>query len=1025
MALYQPTNISPSSLNGTGVIDATKDLTVSWQINGYGGMIGWQIKIMRNDAESTLVYDSTMLHSEHYSPDTGDVGYVYIYGKNENGDDVPFSWTIPAADLAGKVVNGYENGYKLRINQQYTDESGEKVTVVQNSPVFFMAQAAWNWTYSWSATQTMREPLFQAFYPMNSPAQWHRWRLAGASTDNILYDSGRIYSDNNPNYRPENLVDGHTYHIRLDGQNTSGATADTGWFQFTVNYTLNTNAHIRCKAYYVSGMPCVYVALEADANDAVTRGGLFPYYGWDVYRVKTGSDLMEHAAVIPNGQYSFYDFGIKNNTEYTYEIFSNFIGNGAYHYTSNAVKMSNYWNWSLVETVPKTDMLNHAYDRYASWDNNTSNIMYHVVRVFQFQGNVKSGNVSNDNSPFVGENFTGYPIVQKSSRRGLSGTLKGMTGIVKNAAYSDSIDTNDAIQAMSSSETVKFLRDRKGNFRRVEIDGPIVKNTSDENAEQAVEIQIPWVETGNADGCQVVSTVDDGLLMYANDFKTVAPPSEYLISANLSAGEYKWTASGIGSGSVQLSKIIGMTETTVGSISAGSLTGTFTLESVGSLYATGSAANITVNGFLLQKTGEYEEEVTPTPGEITIDANGYGTQIAILEPGATYDWEYTSADIETGATVKLRLVQQTGSTVTQTDKAVFDDGPLSGTFSTVGDADSATLWLVTSTADPVEVDGWSLTKTGGGGGDQPQVRSSDTVYLLAGNLSAGTWQYTLNGVTYTNPITGRVLTVADGTTVNTFDIGNTASGSFTATEPVNLYIYNPNGTEFTIMSYTLVQTAQPEDPDTGIVYQNNLTVQGNVLVSNYTVPTIASSTMELKATGITAPNAAYGLDANTKVVWRYKKQNGDKYGYTKDKSELLSGFYPSLSGVIDYVSLELSFPQTPPPVTITGLTFKNYSTGTTLYSAESLTLNYASLINTTLAAGSYSVYGTSITGTANVTFFCQAGNMYSDSKTVTLNSSNITTTQTITVSSTLNAIYVTCPYEDEVTITGLTIIKND
>lgn len=1019
MALYQPTNISPSSLNGTGVIDATKDLTVSWQINGYGGMIGWQIQIMRNDSESTLVYDSTMLHSEFYAPETGTVNYVLIYGKDENGDDVPFSWTIPAEDLAGKVVNGYANGYKLRINQQYRDENNNYVTVVQNSPVVFMAQAAWEWNYSWSETQTRREPLFSAFPPPLTSVQWHRWRLAGEFTDNLLYDSGRIYTDNMPNYRAQNLIDGHVYHVRLDGQGVNGAIADTGWFRFTVNYTLQTNEHIQCKAYYVAGMPCVYVTLEADSDDTSTRTGLFSYYGWDVYRVKTGSDLMEHAAVIPNGQYSFYDFGIRNNTEYTYEIFTNFIGSPAYHYTSNPMKMSNYWNWSLVETVPRTDGLNRTRERLATWSNDISNTMYHVVKVYQFQGNVKSGNISNDNSPFVGDNFTGYPIVQKSSRIGLSGTLKGMTGLVKNTKYTDSIGTIDDLTTMSARETVKFLRDRKGNLRRVEVDAPIVKNTSDQNAEQAVEIQIPWVETGAADECQIVSTLDDGLLMYTNDFTPTT--GQYALAVSLSAGEYKWSANGISAGSVQLSKRIGTgSAETVGTIGADTLTGTFTLEGVGSLYASGSTANITVSGFLLQKTSEYEEEVQPTPGEIAIEQNQYGTQIAIIETGASYDWEYTNAVIPTGATVKLRLVQQVGNTVTQTDKAVLESGALSGTFTTVGDADSATLWLVTSTADPVEVTGWDLTKTGGGGGgDQPQVRSSEVNYLLRGNLAAGTWQYSLNGVSYNNPITGRVMTVANGTVVNVFDIGNTASGSFTVAEPVNLYIYNPSGTEFTIMSYSLVQTAEPEDPDTGIIYQDDLTVQGNVLVTDYTVPTMLPSTMELKASGVSAPNAYSGS-----VVWRYQKQNGDRYGYSIGESQLLSGYYPGLNGTFDYISLEVNLPLTPPPVTLTGLTFRNDTTGDTLYSASSLTLNCASLINTPLAAGSYSVYGSSITGTANVTFFYQAGESADNYSRVTLNSSNITTVQTITMSRTVNAIYVTCPYEDECTITGLTILKN-
>ena len=60
MALFQPTNITPSSFSGpaAGTVDVTQNLTVSWQVNGNSPMTAYQIIIMQNDTASTQVLDT-------------------------------------------------------------------------------------------------------------------------------------------------------------------------------------------------------------------------------------------------------------------------------------------------------------------------------------------------------------------------------------------------------------------------------------------------------------------------------------------------------------------------------------------------------------------------------------------------------------------------------------------------------------------------------------------------------------------------------------------------------------------------------------------------------------------------------------------------------------------------------------------------------------------------------------------------------------------------------------------------------
>lgn len=55
MALFQPTNIIPSSLIGQGTVDVEKPMEISWQVNGNSAMTAFQIDFYMNDTASTYV----------------------------------------------------------------------------------------------------------------------------------------------------------------------------------------------------------------------------------------------------------------------------------------------------------------------------------------------------------------------------------------------------------------------------------------------------------------------------------------------------------------------------------------------------------------------------------------------------------------------------------------------------------------------------------------------------------------------------------------------------------------------------------------------------------------------------------------------------------------------------------------------------------------------------------------------------------------------------------------------------------
>ena len=94
MALFMPTNITPSTLGalGSGTVDAGKDMTVTWQVDGQNAMTAFEIRIFSNTAASTQLY--TTGRRTDGCP---------FYGRNAKGDAVLFAYTIPASVLAAAV----------------------------------------------------------------------------------------------------------------------------------------------------------------------------------------------------------------------------------------------------------------------------------------------------------------------------------------------------------------------------------------------------------------------------------------------------------------------------------------------------------------------------------------------------------------------------------------------------------------------------------------------------------------------------------------------------------------------------------------------------------------------------------------------------------------------------------------------------------------------------------------------------------------------------------------------------------
>lgn len=228
--LFQPTNVFPSLSGGlgNGVIDADTELTVSWQVNGNTQLTAFQIVIYKNDTASTKVYDTGKLTEG-----------CPFHGISSTGEIQFFSYTITATALAlAGITNG--NEYKLVITQY----SGS-TSVVQSAASAFKTRATPTISLALFPTELpYSKYTFTAEYPDDAdPLNWARWRIAEWSIgsdepDNVIHDSGNIFSATDLQCTYDGFLSGTRYAVRCDVQTTYGIEVSTGWVEFKSVYDL-------------------------------------------------------------------------------------------------------------------------------------------------------------------------------------------------------------------------------------------------------------------------------------------------------------------------------------------------------------------------------------------------------------------------------------------------------------------------------------------------------------------------------------------------------------------------------------------------------------------------------------------------------------------------------------------------------------------------------------------------------------------------------------------------------------------
>lgn len=219
MAQYRPSNLIPSTLTSTYTIDASVANEFRCQINGSSPTIKYQLKIMQNNATSTVVYDSglvsltTPLYPTDYTGAVNELVVAVPANQMTNGNE--YKWSIASYWTNTDYYESYENVFKAYKKPTLTLDTIPSPITTKD--------------YTFSATFTQAQGV---------QVERFGWQLSEKGSDIYLVDTittGNIYSNDIKLYY-DGLFSGTNYEIRVVCWDYNGVFLDSGVIDFTVSY---------------------------------------------------------------------------------------------------------------------------------------------------------------------------------------------------------------------------------------------------------------------------------------------------------------------------------------------------------------------------------------------------------------------------------------------------------------------------------------------------------------------------------------------------------------------------------------------------------------------------------------------------------------------------------------------------------------------------------------------------------------------------------------------------------------------
>ena len=222
MGQYRPSGLIPSTLTSTYTIDATVANDFRCRINGTSPTTKYQLKIMKNDATSALVYDSGVVTLS-----------APLYPVSYNGTQNELVATVPSTS---GMANG--NEYKWTMTSYWSDS--DKYESYEN--VFKAFTNASIAITNLPSTLTEREYTFVASCTQAQDVGVERfgWIIRNKDTKEEAIntiDNNNIYSSD-VRVTCNGFLSGTTEEIKVKCWLNDGTSVETDFQQFAVEYQL-------------------------------------------------------------------------------------------------------------------------------------------------------------------------------------------------------------------------------------------------------------------------------------------------------------------------------------------------------------------------------------------------------------------------------------------------------------------------------------------------------------------------------------------------------------------------------------------------------------------------------------------------------------------------------------------------------------------------------------------------------------------------------------------------------------------
>jgi len=317
MAIFQPSNITPSTLSGigSGVIDVNDNVNISWQVNGNSALTGFKILIQTNGIEPVDVHEFEVTDIAFYGTNADGTPKYYVYEPDNT------TWASVG------LTNG--NEYRMAITQTWSN-NGTTEEVTQYSPSVFITRETP--VLSISPASTTIKGIYQEFTGEWAQAQgdtvsWVRWVLKDGD-GNVVKDTGNIYTSLLA-FNYNGFYAGKTYTLTCMAESDSGVYIETSE-EYAVNYPISET---------IGG-----VTTQCNNDNSVT-------IDWDVgVRIPAVPSANDYGELVDGVLH------LNANRSITWNTVNDEPMNFAPVLGSNSVKI--FWKGRVRETTPESEVIN-------------------------------------------------------------------------------------------------------------------------------------------------------------------------------------------------------------------------------------------------------------------------------------------------------------------------------------------------------------------------------------------------------------------------------------------------------------------------------------------------------------------------------------------------------------------------------------------------------------------------------------------------------------------------------------------